>query len=134
MRGGRISRPSLARQRNTIKWHFSGPTLNAGLVAVIFQELRSCIARNPYIFVIFQRGGRGGGSGPPVPLPLDLHMTKDKMGIVSTSTQKPLIGYIGTNHLLIMLVQTIDWLYWYKPLNGYIGTNHLLIVLVQTID
>ena len=89
-----ISRPSLACQRNTINWHFSGPTLNAGLVAVIFQELRSCIARNPYIFVIFQRGG----SRPPVPLPLDPHMTKDKMGIVSTSTQKPLIGYIGTNH------------------------------------
>ena len=31
-----------------------GPTLNAGLVAVIFQGIRTCIARKPYIFVIFQ--------------------------------------------------------------------------------
>ena len=61
-------------------------------------------------------------------------MTKDKMGIVSTSTQKPLIGYIGTNHLLIMLVQTIDWLYWYKPFINHVGTNHSLVILVQTIE
>ena len=47
------------------------PTLNAGLVAAIFQGIRNCIARKPYIFVIFHGGG--GGSGPPVP-PLDPHM------------------------------------------------------------
>ena len=36
---------------------------------VIFQGIRTSIAKKPYIFVIF-RGGGGGGSGPPVP-PLD---------------------------------------------------------------
>ena len=42
-----------------------GPTLNAGLV---FQGTQTSIAiKKPYIFVIFQGGGR---SGPPVP-PLD---------------------------------------------------------------
>ena len=40
-----------------------GPTLNAGLVGAIYQGIRTCIARKPYIFVIFQ----GGGSGLPVP-------------------------------------------------------------------
>ena len=50
-----------------------GPTLNAGLVAFCdFQGVRTSIAKEPYIFVIFQLGG-GGGSGPPVP-PLDSHM------------------------------------------------------------
>ena len=29
-----------------------GPTLNAGLVAAIFQGIRTCIARKPYILVI----------------------------------------------------------------------------------
>ena len=49
-------------------WHaYDGPTLNAGLVVAIFQGIPTCIARKPYIFVIFQGGG-GGGSGPPVPL------------------------------------------------------------------
>ena len=38
-----------------------GPTLNVGLVAATFQGIQTCIARKPYIFVIFQRG-----SGPPV--------------------------------------------------------------------
>ena len=40
---------------------------------VIFQGVRTSIARKPYIFVIFQGGG---GSGPPVPHPtlLDPHM------------------------------------------------------------
>ena len=46
------------------------PTLNAGLVAAIFQGVRTCIARKPYTFVIFQ----GGGSEPPVPPPLDPHL------------------------------------------------------------
>ena len=40
-----------------------GPTLNPGLVAAIFQGIRTCIARNPYIFVIFQ-----GGPDPLSPL------------------------------------------------------------------
>ena len=44
-----------------------GPTLNAGLVAAIFQGIRTCTARKPFIFVIFQGGGGGGGGvGPPV--------------------------------------------------------------------
>ena len=35
-----------------------GPTLNAGLVALLFfQGIWTSIAKKPYIFVIFQRGG-----------------------------------------------------------------------------
>ena len=41
------------------------------IVAVIFQGIRTCIARKPYIFVIFQGGG---GAAPPPPL--DPHMAK----------------------------------------------------------
>ena len=53
------------------RWHADdGPTLNAGLVAVIFQGIRTFIARKPNIFVIFQ-----GGPDPLSP-PLDLHMIK----------------------------------------------------------
>ena len=40
------------------------PTLNAGLVAAIFQGIRNCIARKPYIFVIFLGAG---GSYPLSP-------------------------------------------------------------------
>ena len=40
------------------RWHADEcPTLNAGLAAAIFQGIRTCIARKPYIFVIFQCGG-----------------------------------------------------------------------------
>ena len=53
------------------------PTLNAGLVAAIFQRIWTCIiARKPYIFVIFQEG-----SGPPIP-PLDPHMPLDKAYVI----------------------------------------------------
>ena len=35
------------------RWHADEcPTLNAGLAAAIFQGIRTCIARKPYIFVI----------------------------------------------------------------------------------
>ena len=37
-------------------WAYGGQTLNAGLVAVIFQGIRTCIAIKPYIFLIFQEG------------------------------------------------------------------------------
>ena len=33
-----------------------GPTLNAGLVAFDFKEIRTSIAKEPYVFVIFQGG------------------------------------------------------------------------------
>ena len=46
-----------------------GPTLNTGLV---FQGIRTSIAKKPYIFVIFQGGG-GGGLDPMSPPP-DPHM------------------------------------------------------------
>ena len=61
-------------------WHADdGPTLNAGLVAAIFQGIRTCIARKPYIFVIFQRGAPDPLSPPPpLPPPLDLHMLSNK--------------------------------------------------------
>ena len=42
-----------------------GQTLNAGLVAAIFQEIRTCIAL--YFCDFSGGGGGGGGSGPPVP-------------------------------------------------------------------
>ena len=45
-------------------WHADdGPTLNACLMAaliVIFQEIRTSIAKKPYIFVILQGVGGGG--------------------------------------------------------------------------
>ena len=34
----------------------SGPSLNAGLVAAIFQGIRTCIARKPYILCFFRVG------------------------------------------------------------------------------
>ena len=46
-----------------------GPTLNAGLVALLFYRgFGQVLLKKPYIFVTFQRV-----SGPPVP-PLDPHM------------------------------------------------------------
>ena len=41
---------------------------------VIFQGIRTSVAKKPYIFVIFQ----GGGSEPPAPSPplMDPHMTQ----------------------------------------------------------
>ena len=53
MKGERLSGPSWARQRNTIKTAFhwcadDGPTLNA----VIFHEIRINIAKKPYTVVI----------------------------------------------------------------------------------
>ena len=68
-----ISGQSSARQQNAIYMAFrlradDGPTLNAGLVAVILQGILTSTAKEPYIFVIIQVG-----SGPPVP-PLDPHM------------------------------------------------------------
>ena len=42
------------------------PTLNAGLVALCFKGIRTSIAKEPYIFVIFQgRGGPDPVSTPP---------------------------------------------------------------------
>ena len=46
----------------------AGPTLNAGLVAAFFQGIQTCIARKPYIFVIFQ-----GGPDPLTPLWIRAH-------------------------------------------------------------
>ena len=52
----------------TICWRADGgPTLNAGLVAVLFQGIKTCIARKHYIFVISQ------GGPDPLP-PSDPHM------------------------------------------------------------
>ena len=60
----------MARQRNAIDmafrcWADDGPPLSAGLVAVIFQAIPTSIAKEPYIFVIFQ-----GSLDPLYPLPL----------------------------------------------------------------
>ena len=56
--------------KTPFKWCFAGwrvddgPTLNADLVAVIFEGIRTSIAKKPYIFCDFS--GWGGGSKPPV--------------------------------------------------------------------
>ena len=52
----------------------NGQTLNTGLVAAIFQGIWTCIARKPYIFVIFQGGG--GGLDPHLRPDLDLKVMK----------------------------------------------------------
>ena len=50
------------------------PTLNAGLVALLFfQWIRTSIAKKPYIFCDFQGGGGTPDPLPPPP-PLDPHM------------------------------------------------------------
>ena len=46
------------------------PTLNAGSF-VIYQGIKTCIARKPFIFVIFEEGGPDPPAPPP---PLDQHM------------------------------------------------------------
>ena len=65
------SGPSSDRQRNTIymvfRWRaYDGPTLNTGFYSFVnFQGIRTSIAENPYIFVIFQ--GRGVRTPCPPP-------------------------------------------------------------------
>ena len=54
-----LSGPSSARQRNAIKLRFAGTPINAQLRSCDFQGIRTCIARKPYIFVIFQGSGPG---------------------------------------------------------------------------
>ena len=57
-----ISGPSSTASETPFRWRADNdPTLNASLVDAIFQGIQTCIARKPYIFVIFQ-----WGSGPPV--------------------------------------------------------------------
>ena len=57
--------PASETPLKAFRWHADEcPTLNADLVAAIFQGIRTCIARKPYIFVIFKCGGPD----------LDLHM------------------------------------------------------------
>ena len=48
-----LSGPSSARQRNTMHAN-ECPTLNAGFAAAIFQRIRTCIARKPYILWFFR--------------------------------------------------------------------------------
>ena len=56
-----LSGPSSASSEIPLKafrWHADEcPTLIAGLDAAIFQGIRTCNARKPYIFVISQCGG-----------------------------------------------------------------------------
>ena len=61
---GAIIGPPAKHHWMEFRWRVDdGPALNAGLVAAIFQGIRTCIARKPYIFVIFQ-----GGPDPLSPL------------------------------------------------------------------
>ena len=76
-----ISGPSTAHQRNAIKMAFrwradDGPKLNAGLVAAIFQGIRTCIIRKP--FVIFQGGGGGPNPLSPPPPSGSAHVDADR--------------------------------------------------------
>ena len=73
------SGPLSARQQNAIlmvfRWRANdGPTLNAGLIDVILQRIRTRIAKKPYIFCDFSWGGGGGGSRSPPVSHLDLRM------------------------------------------------------------
>ena len=53
-----LHQPASETPLKAFRWHADEcPTLNAGLAAAIFQGIRTCIARKPYIFVIFQCGG-----------------------------------------------------------------------------
>ena len=62
-----ISEPSSSRHWMAFCWRADdGPTLNAGLVAVIFRGSGPVLLENP-IFLWFFRGG-GVGSGTPAPL------------------------------------------------------------------
>ena len=57
------------------RWHTDDdPTLSAGLVAAIFQGIRICIARKPYIFRFFQ-----GDPDPLSPPSLDPHILQKIM-------------------------------------------------------
>ena len=49
---------------------------------MIFHGIRTCIAKKPYIFVIFRGGGGGGGSRPPTPhiIILQDHLTQFNLG------------------------------------------------------
>ena len=54
----------LPTKRHLMAFHWradDGPTLNAGMVAAIFQGIQICIARKPINYVTFQEG-----SGPSV--------------------------------------------------------------------
>ena len=58
------------RHKMAFRWRADdGPTLNAGSLAAIFQVIRSCIAKKPYIFIIFQ-----GVLDPLPPTPSGSHM------------------------------------------------------------
>ena len=65
---GRTQIPLLAGHQRPasetqFKWGFAGGPMMAQLVAFFyFKEIWTSIAKEPYIFVIFQ-----GGSGPPIP-------------------------------------------------------------------
>ena len=68
-----IGEPSSPRQRNAIsmafRWRADG---GLTVIFVVLQGIRTNIAKEPYIFVIFQ----GGGGGPDLlSHPLDPHMS-----------------------------------------------------------
>ena len=73
-----------------------GTTLSTGLVAAIFQEIRTCIAGKSYIFVIFQGGGVRTPCPPPPPL--DPHMlsmlSSETISLARKYTIAPLQGMV----------------------------------------
>ena len=111
-----------------------GPTLKAGLVVAIFQGIWTCIARKPYIFVIFQ----GGGGPDPLSPSLDPHMLLLNFvfllscGIVLCLFLNPSyifrnfsIGYQSTR---IQLIWT-----WFLSTNSDSHFDHIVTVVLNTI-
>ena len=95
--------PSSARQWNAITMAFcwqayAGPTLNASDGSfVIFQGIRTSIAKKSYMFVIFQGGG--GGSGPPVPPSGSAYVWHDFLACIL------LVLYPTSDHLTFLNIQ-----------------------------
>ena len=56
---------SSAHQRSASWWADDGSTLNAGLVALVFEEIRISIANEPYSIFKFQGEGVRTPSPPP---------------------------------------------------------------------
>ena len=100
------SRPSLARQQDAISVAFcwragDGTTLNNRLVDfVIFQGIRTSIAKKPNIFVIFQRGPDPLSTPTPPPHPLDPHMRFQSNPLLVLSFGRKLPIFSGVKKLV----------------------------------
>ena len=86
MRGGRIQIPLLAghhRPASDTPFQWSNIECWLGSI-VVFKGIQTSIAKEPYIFVIFQ----GGGSGPPVHFNLNLLIFLGMLQVLRFQFQK----------------------------------------------